>query len=116
LFRTRLALALIAISAIFEEFARRGIECEHDVRAGLEASLVDRLQDEIERGIGRGKIGGKPALIADIGVVAGGFQRGAQRMEDLRTGTQRLGERFDAEGHDHEFLKIDRRVGMRATV
>jgi len=49
-----------------------------------------------------------------IGVVAVGLERGAQRMENLRAGAHCLRKRGDAERHDHEFLKIDRIVGMNA--
>jgi hypothetical protein len=37
-------------------------------------------------------------------------------VEDFRTGTQRLGKRGRTGGHDHEFLKIDRVVGVHAPV
>jgi hypothetical protein len=37
-------------------------------------------------------------------------------MEDLGTPAQRVGKTLRADGHDHEFLKVDIVVRVRATV
>jgi hypothetical protein len=39
-----------------------------------------------------------------------------ERVEDLRTVAQRLGERWRADRQDHELLDVDTVIGMRATV
>ena len=48
--------------------------------------------------------------------MAGGFERRAQRVEDFGARAQGLGKGGGAYGHDHEFLEIDRIVGMHAAV
>ena len=48
--------------------------------------------------------------------MAGVLQRLLQRVENLRADADRLGERLGADRHDHEFLEIDRIVGVRAAV
>ena len=80
------------------------------------AGLLDRRHDLIERGLGRRQIGREAALVADIGIVAAGFERRAQGVKNLRPGAQRLGEGFGAERHDHEFLEVDRVVGVHAAI
>ena len=44
------------------------------------------------------------------------LEHGLQGVEDLRDGAQALGEGAEALGHDHEFLEIDRRIGVGAAV
>ena len=83
---------------------------------GSISGLVGGLHEKVERGFRRRQIGRKAALVADIGVEPGGFERSAQRVKDFRAGTQRLGKILRSGGHDHEFLKIDRIVGMHAAV
>ena len=114
--RARLALAFVGVSAVLEELARRRIERDRHVVADPVAGLLDGREDEIERGLGRRQIGRKTALVAHIGVVAVGFERRAQRVKDFRAGAHRFRKRGDAERHDHEFLKIDRVVGMHAAI
>src|SRR5262249_47767582 len=58
----------------------------------------------------------KTALVAHIGVVAGVGQRLLERLKDLDAHAQPLAERRRADRHDHEFLKIDRVVGVHAAV
>ena len=53
------------------------------------------------------------ALVADIGGVAGIGQPLLQRVEDLGAHAQALGEAGPADRHDHEFLEVDRVVGVR---
>ena len=114
--RARLALAFVNVGAVLEELACRRIERDRHVVADAVAGLFDGRQDEIERGLGRRQIGRKTALVAHIGVVAVGFERRAQRVKNFRAGAHRLRKRGDAERHDHEFLKIDRIVGMDAAI
>ena len=48
---------------------------------------------QIQRGFGGRQIGREAAFVADIGVMAGSFERGAQRMKNLRPSAQSFGER-----------------------
>src|SRR5208282_4523295 len=114
--RARLALALVLVGAVAEEFARGRIERQHDVVADAVAGFLDRRHDLIERGLGRRQVGREAALVAYIGIVAAGFERRAQGVKNLRPGAQRLGEGFGAERHDHEFLEVDRVVGVHAAI
>ena len=111
-----LPLAFELVLALLEELGRGRIERQHDVLAGLVAGLLDRLHDEGQRLVGRGEVGREAALVADVGVVAGVVELAAQRVEDLGAHAQRLGEAIGLHRHDHEFLDVDRIVGMRAAV
>src|SRR5262249_15943149 len=64
------ALAREAIGAVAVKFARRGVERQHYLLTRTITRGLNRLRDEAERCIGRGEVRGKPALVADIGVVA----------------------------------------------
>ena len=75
--RAGLALAFVNVRAVLEEFAGRRIEREKDIAARLVAGLADRLHDEIERGFRRRQVGRKAAFVADVGIVAGRFERAA---------------------------------------
>ena len=48
--------------------------------------------------------------------MAGLLQFAAQGVEDFRAAAQRLGEGLGADRHDHEFLEVDRIVGMHAAI
>ena len=112
----RLAFAGIDIGAVLEEFARRRVERERDVRAGLEAGAFDRLDGVIERRLGRRQVGREAALVADVGVEARLLQQGFERMESLRAPAHRLLQGGRAERHDHEFLEVDGVVGVDPAV
>ena len=104
------------IGAVLEEFARSGVEAERDVRPELETRRLDRLADVVERGFRRRQIGSEAALVADIGVEAGLFQRRFQGVEHFRAPAHRLADAPGAHGQDHEFLEIDRIVGVNAAI
>src|SRR3546814_16427957 len=59
----RQAFTADLIFAVLEKFGRGAIEREHDVAAELEARLVDRRGDEVERGACRGAVRGDAALL-----------------------------------------------------
>src|SRR6202035_2303269 len=111
-----LALACVDIFAVLEELACGRVQRQHDVAARLVAGLADRSHDELERCVRRRQVRRETALVADIGVVAGLLQLRAQGVEDLRAAAQRLGKGFGADRHDHEFLEVDRIVGMHAAI
>jgi hypothetical protein len=58
----------------------------------------------------------KAALVADIGVVAAAVQLLLEGVEDLGTHAHGVAHAFGADRHDHEFLDVDRVVGMRAAI
>src|ERR1700719_1112458 len=44
------------------------------------------------------------------------LQYALERVEDFRAVTQTFGKRRGTAWHDHKFLKINRRIGMRASI
>src|SRR3954463_4427555 len=114
--RAGLALALIYVLAVLEELGRGAVEANDDVGARLVAGLADRVHDEFERGVRRRQVRGKAALVADICVEASLPQIRLQGVQDLRPIAQALGKGGRANRQDHEFLEVDRIVGVHAAI
>ena len=115
----RLAAALRlgeVVGAAREERARRRIERDGDVLAGLVAGRLDRLDDQFARFLVAAEIGREAALVADRGRVALALEQLGERVERLGAVAQRLGEARRADRHDHEFLEVDRVLGVLAAV
>ena len=110
--RADFAFAFIMIGALFEKFSRCAIHGEEDVFSGLIASGLDCLHAEIKCSFSGWQIWCEPAFIADIGIVTCLLQRAFQRVEDLRTHPQGFRKARCPDRHDHEFLKIDRVIGV----
>ena len=87
------------VGAVAVELARRRVERQHDIVARVIAGGFDRLHDEAERRVGRGEVWRKPALVADIGVVAGIGELAPQGVKDLGAGADRLGDGRGADRH-----------------
>ncbi|EAP76479.1 probable phosphopyruvate hydratase [Roseovarius nubinhibens ISM] len=87
-----------------------------DVVAGLVAGFLDGFQHEIKRFAGRGDVRGKAAFVADAGGEAGGGELFLERVEDLGAHADRVADVLRRGRHDHEFLDVDRVVGMFAAV
>ena len=98
------------------EFARRDVECEGNVGAGLVTGRLHGFEHELNRLPVRRQVGREPAFVADTGRKTSLLQQAAQRMERLRARAERLGERRPSQRHDHEFLKVDVRVRVGAAV
>ena len=75
------------------ELARRDIERDEDVLAGLVAGLADRFEHDFDRFAIGLQAGRKAALVADAGREAARLQDRAQRVKDLDAGAQSLAER-----------------------
>ena len=114
--RAALVLAFIDVLAVLEELGRGAVERQHDVLARGVAGLADRGHDEVQRSIRRRQVRREAAFVADIGVVAGLLELALQRVEDLRAAAQRFGKARRAHRHDHEFLEVDRVVGVDAAI
>src|SRR5690606_38218770 len=112
----RLPFAFIDVVAILEELGCRAIEAKSDIFTRLEASLLNRLHDEIEGSLGILQIRSKSAFIADIGVVTGILEALLERVENFRTITNSFTNGRSADRKNHEFLEIDRIVGMCAAI
>ena len=110
------ALTFQDIIAVFEEFRGGTIEGKAHIVARLVARFLHRLHDKIERCRCAGQTGCKAALVTHIGIVAFRRKFFLQRMEDLRSHANGLANGVGSDRHDHEFLKINRVVGVFATV
>ena len=78
--------------------------------------LVYRLGDAIQGVFRRVQPGGEAAFVAHGGGKAAVMKNGFQRMENFRAITQGFPEGGSAGRDDHEFLEINRRVGVGASV
>ena len=116
-FRARLAFAGIDVGAVLVEFARRRIEREHDV-ARPACSRPCRSPRTMRSSAASAdfRSGAKPPSSPTLVLRPGALRSAAQRVEDFGAGAQRLGEARHAGRHDHEFLEVDRIVGMHAAI
>ena len=112
----RPAFACELVLAVLEEFGRCTVERDMDVVAWLVTGLLDRLHDEIERDRCAFEIRCEAALVAHIGAMTGSREFLLERVEDFSAHADRFSHRIGADRHDHEFLEIDRIVGMRAAI
>ena len=111
-----LALAFQLVDAIVVEFGRGAIEREDHILTHAMAGGLAGLGDEAERLVRRADVRREAALVADIGRVAGIVQRLLQRHEHLGPDAHGVGDRTGADRHDHEFLDVDRVVGVLAAI
>ena len=112
----RLALALQLILAVLEELGGGAVERQHHVFARLVAGLLDRLHDEAKRLVGRLEVGREAALVADCVSWPASFRPFFSVWKisaPMRTASASV---LGRDRHDHEFLDVDRVVGMRAAV
>ncbi len=113
----RLARLLEHVRAVAPELARGDVERQEDVLSGAcSPACADGLEHDVERLAVRLQVRREAAFVADAGRVPGLLQDGAQRVEDLGAGAQRLGEGRQADRHHHELLQVDAAVGVRAAV
>ena len=118
LLRLLLVLRPPDVSELLEPCAAGGgdIEAEVEILARQIAGRLTGAGDEAQRLLGRGQVGSKAALVADIGVVARVLQLFAQGVKDFRAHAQGFREALGTGGQDHEFLDVDRIVGMGPAV
>ena len=83
---------------------------------GLKPAASIALTAIVERRLGRGQVGREAAFVADVGVEPGLLELALERLEHFRTPAHRLAQARRAERHDHEFLEVDRIVGVHAAV
>ncbi len=112
----RAAFAFHLVFAVLEELGRGAVESKSDVVARLVTGLFNRLHDEVQRFRRALQAWGETAFVADIGVVTLRCQFLLQNMEDFSADAHRVTDAFRADWHDHEFLEVDRVVGMRAAI
>ncbi len=98
------------------ELAGGGIERYADLHTGFVTGGGDGFQHDLDGLFVGFAAGRKAAFIADGSGVTVLLESGLQRMEDFHSPAQRFRKAWGADGHNHEFLKVHRTVGMRAAV
>ncbi|OEI69359.1 phosphopyruvate hydratase [Curtobacterium sp. ER1/6] len=109
-------LALERVLAVVEELGRGDVEAERDVLARGEAGLLDRGEQEVERGAVRRELRREAALVAEAGRQALLLQLALEGVVGLDAPAERLREALGTVGHEEELLDVDVGVGVRATV
>ncbi len=104
------------VGAPVVELARRRIERDRHVLARTVTGCLDARYEHLQGLLVGRQIGCEPALVADGRAEAALVQRALERVEDFGPHAQALREARRAIGHDHELLKVDLVVGVRAAV
>ena len=112
----RAALVLEHVPAVLVELAGRRIERDHHVNARRVAGLLDRVDQEVERGPVGLQIRCEAALVAPAGRESLPAQDSLERVVHLGADPQAAGEGLRAGRNHHELLEVDRVVGVRAAV
>src|SRR5262249_32362480 len=98
------------------KLAGSGIEGDRNLLAGFVARGGDRFEHNLNRFFVGFAAWRETTFVTDGGVVATLFQSRLERVKDFYAPAKRLGERGSADGHDHEFLKVNRAVSVRASI
>ena len=98
------------------KFRRGRIERDKNLLTKFVARFFHGACDRFQRIFDRAQIGRETAFVADGSGKAARFQHLFQRMKNLDAVTKRLGESRCAFRHDHEFLEVNRRIGVRASI
>ena len=98
------------------KFRRGWIERDKNLLTKFVARFFHCACDRFQRIFDRAQIGREAAFIADGSGKAARFQHLFQRMKNLGAVTKCLRESRRAFRHDHEFLEINRRVGVGASI
>lgn len=93
----------------------RGQRRSRPVSRGV-AGVLDHAHEKVQGLFGRTQIRCDATLVADLGRQALGVQRRLEGMEDLGAGAHGLGRGGQADRSEHEFLEVDRVVGVDAAV
>ena len=111
----------VIVDAVLEEFRRGAVERQRDLAAlalatRLVARLFDRLDNGFERVFRAVQNGGEAAFVADRGAQAAFLKNGFEIMENLGAHPQPFAEVGGPDRSNHEFLKGDRCIRMRAAI
>ena len=112
----RLALDRVDAGLGVEEFRRGDVEPDEHLLARLVAGIRDRREDHLE-GLGAGAdVRSKAPLVAHGRGELLVLEHFLQGVERLNAGAEGVVEGVEAQRHHHEFLHVERVVGMRAAV
>src|SRR6266704_3683529 len=96
-----------SLLAVGTEFGRGDVQRYADVLSALEARLLDRTHERVERLLVRCEDRPIPAFVGDpLQLARPGHQRPRGAI-DLCAPVQSLGERARGRTHDHEILDVD---------
>ena len=98
------------------EFRGGYVEGQEDVLACFVTGILHGGEDGFQRGFGAVELRSETTFVTDGGAEALLLQYALEGVEDLGDGLQTFAEGVEAMRHDHEFLEIDRGIGVRATV
>ena len=99
-----------------EEFGRGDVEGEGDVLTDFVACGFDGLAENLHRVFRTLERGSESTFVTDGGGKTAVVEDFLERVEDFRAVADGLAEGRRADGHDHEFLEVDRCVGVGAAV
>ena len=114
--RQRAIFALQGVGAVGVELVGGDVEGERDILSRRVAGRLDCLGEQLEGFAVGGQVGGETALVADVGGQAALAQHSLERVIDLNSPPQSLGEAGSAGRDEHELLDVHRVGGMGATV
>ena len=110
-------LAGQVVLARLVDLAGRGVEGQPDLLAGLVSGGLDGAEDELAGFlVALPQDRGESAFVADRRGVPLFLEDALEGLEDLARHPQALAETRRANRHDHEFLQVDRKVGVGAAV
>ena len=106
----------VSLLGLVVEFARGAIEGDEDLFAEFVAGLFDCRGNGVEGVLGRGEIRGETAFVTHAGGETAALEHGLEGVENFATAAQGLAEGGEPARHDHEFLEVNRGIGVRAAV
>src|SRR5438105_11994202 len=112
----RPAFAVQLVPSVAEELGCRWIERDGDLIAGYVPGPFDSVDEQRHSGFVALEVRGKTTLVALPGAETVLVQDGAQGVEALRPGSDRLGKTREAEWDEHELLEIDPSLRMSSAV
>ncbi len=104
------------VGAVLEQFAHRRVHSDGDVFARRVAGLLDGFEEDLYRVFVGRQVRGEAAFLAHGGAEAAVVEHLLQRVVGLGAPPQCLAEAGRSHRHYHEFLHVDRVVGVGATV
>ncbi|MDT4834564.1 hypothetical protein FQZ97_682050 [compost metagenome] len=104
------------VLAVAVELGAGAVQAQGDLRARLVAGFGNGLQDQLDGGFMAGHVGRETALVAHCRGHALAVDQLLEHVEDFGAPAQGFTEAARAHRQDHQFLEVERVVGVRAAV